>query len=182
MEIRRPMMGVAILGLITLLILDPTSALTDAPRNGTYYVATGGSDDTGDGSVLYPWATITHALDSVPDGSTILVQPGIYTGRVRLRGTFTQGATVRSATPYQARLRNDGTVVTCFYGQGITLEDFDIAHNGPGAGGLVIQIQDLIAGPATSFSTGKALRDRDSSVWAMPTNIHLYMPLVMRNA
>ncbi len=96
---------------------------------------------------LYPWATITHALDSVPDGSTILVRPGVYVGRVRLRGTFDQGVTVRSEVPYQARLRHDGTVVTCFYGQGITLEGFDIAHSGAGAGALVIQIQDLIDEP-----------------------------------
>jgi hypothetical protein len=44
-------------------------------------------------------------------------------------------------------LRNDGTVVTCFYGKGITLEGFDIAHSGPGSGALVIQIQDLLGEP-----------------------------------
>ena len=112
-----------------------------------YYVTTDGNDDTGDGSVSNPWATITHALDSVPDGSTILVRPGTYTGRVRLRGTFTQGVTVRSEVDYQARLRHSSTVVTCFYGQGITLEGFDIAHSGPGASALVIQIQDLRGEP-----------------------------------
>jgi hypothetical protein len=95
-----------------------------------YYVATDGSDEIGDGSDSDPWATITHALESVPDGSTILVRPGTYTGRVRLRGTFAQGVTVRSEIPYQARLRNGDTVVTCFYGQGITLEGFDVAHSG----------------------------------------------------
>jgi hypothetical protein len=114
---------------------------------GVYYVATDGSDTTGDGSVANPWATITHALDSVPDGSTVLVRPGTYFGRVRLRGAFSQGVTVRSEVPYQARLRHDATVVTCFYGQGITLEGFDIAHSGPGAGALVIQIQDLRGDP-----------------------------------
>ncbi|MBN1580061.1 MAG: hypothetical protein JXA89_05115, partial [Anaerolineae bacterium] len=82
------------------------------------------------------------------DGSTILVRPGTYNGRVRLRGTFAQGVVVRSETPYQAHLRHNDTVVTCFYGQGIALEGFDIAHSGPGAGALVIQIQDLIDGPA----------------------------------
>lgn len=117
---------------------------------GTFYVAVNGSDLTGNGSSASPWATITHALDSVPDESSILVRPGTYTGRVRLRGTFEQGVTVRSETPYQARLRNDSTVVTCFYGQGITLEGFDIAHDGPGAGALVIQIQDLLDEPGGS--------------------------------
>jgi hypothetical protein len=116
-------------------------------QNDVYYVATDGDDVGGSGSASDPWATITHALDNVPDGSTILVQPGTYRGRVRLRGAFAQGVTVRSEAPYQARLRNDGTVVTCFYGQGITLEGFDISHDGPGAGALVIQIQDLRGAP-----------------------------------
>ncbi len=121
-----------------------------AAQSSTFYVATTGSDTTGDGSSANPWATITHALDSVPDGSTILVRAGTYNGRVRLRGTFSQGVTVRAETLYQARLRHTDTVVTCFYGQGITLEGFDIAHSGSGAGALVIQIQDLIDEPGGS--------------------------------
>ena len=87
------------------------------------------------------------ALDTVADGSTILVRPGTYNGRVRLRGSFASGVTVRSEVPYLARLRHNGTVITCFYGQGITLEGFDVAHSGPGAGALAIQIQDLIDEP-----------------------------------
>jgi hypothetical protein len=112
-----------------------------AAQGGTYYVATDGRDDTGDGSASNPWATITHALENVPNGSTILVRPGTYMGRVYLRGTFAQGVTVRSETPYQARLRNDDRVITSYGGcQGITLEGFDIAHSGPGAGALVIHL------------------------------------------
>jgi hypothetical protein len=127
----------------------PEGTIPDRPRvlQTVFYVATDGDDDQGDGSIGSPWATITHALDSVPDGSTVLVRPGDYYGRVRLRGTFLQGVTVRAEVPYQARLRHDETVVTCFYGQGIVLEGFDIAHSGPGAGALVIQIQDLIDEP-----------------------------------
>jgi Protein of unknown function (DUF1565) len=113
---------------------------------GTYHVAPAptGNDSSGDGSTGSPWATITHALDSVPDDSLILVAPGLYEGRVNLRGQFAQGVTVRSEVPYQARLRHTSTVVICFYGQGIALEGFDIAHSGAGAGALVIQIQDLL--------------------------------------
>jgi hypothetical protein len=115
-----------------------------AAQLDVYYVAVDGDDSGGDGTSAHPWATITHALENVPDGSTILVRPGTYSGRIRLRGSFSQGVTVRSETPYQARLRHDGTVVTCFYGKGITLEGFDIAHSAPGSGALVIQISDLI--------------------------------------
>ncbi len=119
----------------------------EAALVATYYVATDGDNLLGDGSVADPWATITHALDNVPDNSLIIVRPGLYIGQIQLRGTFTLGVVVRSEIPYQARLRHTSTVVTCFYGQGITLEGFDIAHSGAGAGALVIQIQDLIGPP-----------------------------------
>ncbi len=114
-------------------------------RSATYHVATYGSDDViGTGSAAYPWATITHALDSVEDGSVIEVEPGTYSGRIRIRGTFSKGVTVRSRTPYQARLRNSGTVITAYADargvSGITLEGFDIAHSGSGAGALVVHI------------------------------------------
>lgn len=113
----------------------------------TYYVATTGQNGTGDGSAVNPWATISHALTRVPDGSTILVRSGTYNGRVDLRGQFAQGVTIRAEVPYGARLRHTSAVVICYYGQGITLEGFDIAHSGPGAGALVIQIQDLLGEP-----------------------------------
>ncbi|MCB0155108.1 MAG: hypothetical protein KDF65_09935 [Anaerolineae bacterium] len=129
-------------------------------QGGPFYVAVTGSDSTGDGSGGNPWATIDHALDNVPDGSTILVKPGDYSGRVRLDRQFSQGVTVRSELPYQARLRHDSAVVTVYYGQGITLEGFDIAHSGPGAGGLVIQIQDLLGSVSGSDGGSDAVVSR----------------------
>lgn len=131
---------------VSLLILL-FAAFGSAQSGGTYFVAETGSDTTGSGSTQAPWATISHAVSSVPDDSLVLVQPGTYNGRVRLDTVFTTGITVRSLRPFRARLRNTGTVVTCYYGQGITLEGFDIAHSGPGAEALVIQIQDLIGPP-----------------------------------
>src|SRR5688572_11033674 len=119
----------------------PTACAYATPSGDVFYVATAGNDD-GDGSEADPWATITHAVENVPDGSTILVRPGDYEGRVELDGVFPLGIVVRSEEPYQARLRNTGAVVTSYYGEGITLEGFDIAHSGPG-GALVIQIQNL---------------------------------------
>jgi hypothetical protein len=125
-------------------VLSLMVAAAAARAQGTYHVATTGSDLTGDGSSGNPWGTISHAVDSVPDGSLVLVAPGTYTGRVDLDRQFATGITVRSAAPYQARLRNGATVVRSFYGEGITLEGFDVAHSGPGAGALVIQVQDLL--------------------------------------
>jgi hypothetical protein len=149
-----PLLLVSLLGIGGLLFVTASPTAVDAPASqclalqaSVYYVDTGGSDESGDGSAGNPWATITYALDHVLDGSVILVRPGTYIGRVRLRGSFAQGVTVRSEVPYQARLRHDGTVLTCFYGQGITLEGFDVAHSGPSASALVIQIQDLRGEP-----------------------------------
>jgi uncharacterized protein (DUF433 family) len=112
-------------------------------EEGTYYVAADG-DDAGDGSPANPWATISHALDNVEDGSTIVVRPGVYTGRVRLRGTFDPRVTVRSELPYRAVLQNDDRVVTAYAGAGevygITLQGFEMRHAGPGAEPLVVHI------------------------------------------
>ena len=136
--------------ILTLLVfialpLVPTLDPIAQAQGSTYYVALDGSDATGDGSSSTPWATITHALDSVPDGSTILVRPGDYAGRVRIRGTFALGVTVRSEIPYQARLRYTDTVVTAYVHsdgcRGITLEGFDIAHvDGEDIGALVVHV------------------------------------------
>ena len=132
--------GVAFLLVYLATLLLPGEAQSIA---GTFHVATDGSDVAGDGSPANPWATINHALLHVDDGSTILVRPGTYLGQVDLRGVFSQGVTVRSEVPYQARLRYRFTVVTCFYGKGITLEGFDISHTGTLDDSLVIQIMDL---------------------------------------
>jgi hypothetical protein len=129
-----------LIALITL-VGSPSFGLRSRSQASVYYVDTGGSDITGDGSTANPWATITHALDSVPDGSTILVRPGTYSGQVRIRGNFIQGVTVRSEVPYQAQLRNNDRVITSYDGcRGVRIEGFDIAHSGPGAGALVIHL------------------------------------------
>ncbi len=120
-----------------LAIALPVQAAADA----TYYVATNGSDASGNGSTNQPWGSISYALQKVPDGSLILVRPGTYTGEVRLRGNFPRGVTVRSEVPYHARLRYKGQAVIANGDvSGIVLEGFDIAHSGPGAGPLVIHL------------------------------------------
>ncbi len=137
----------------------PAGCEYDTPTGAVLWVATDGSDDTGDGSEGTPWATITQALDNAPDGATILVKPGTYTGRVRLRGTFAQGVTVRSEVLYQAQLRNNENVITAYTHpsgvEGITLEGFDMAHDGPGAGALVVHID----GDGSEAVTGITLRN-----------------------
>ena len=82
--------------LYLLLLLAPGFDRPAAAQGPTFYVATTGSDTSGDGSNANPWATIEHAVDQMPDTSTILVKPGLYNGRVRIDGgapgrTFAQG-------------------------------------------------------------------------------------------
>ena len=127
--------------LATLLLAATAPSLQAA----SFYVAVGGSDITGTGSAAQPWASITHAVNEVTDGSEIIVKPGDYQSQVRLDRQFSSGIVVRSELPYQARLRHSGSrVVISFYGQNITLEGFDIAHAVDNTAALVIQIQDLL--------------------------------------
>ena len=74
--------------------------LAPAAHAQTFYVATNGVDTPAGGTLAAPWATITYALDRVPDQSTVRVRPGTYPGRIRIRGNFPVGVTVRSEVPY----------------------------------------------------------------------------------
>jgi len=138
--------------LALLLALAAAPALAGAP---VHYVAPDGVDQPGGGSAAQPWASITYALDRVPAGATILVRPGTYTGRIRIRGQFDPPVTIRSEQPYRARLRHDATVLTVYDGsvgvRGIRIEGFDIAHTGTGAGALVVQVQALSGQPASDI-------------------------------
>lgn len=116
-----------------------------AQQAGTFYVEVSGDDGSGDGSSAKPWGSIEHALTQVADGSTILVRPGVYTGRQRIRGNFTTGVTVKSETPYKAILENNGRVLTVYgYSNipvtGIIIEGFEIRHSGAGSAALVVHV------------------------------------------
>ena len=59
--------------------------------NLTLYVATTGSDETGKGSQSNPFATIQHAVDSIPkltNGKSVVIQvaPGTYAENVQISG------------------------------------------------------------------------------------------------
>ena len=144
----RPM-GALLLGLASLPLMAQT----------TVHVATHGLDAPGRGTPLAPYATITYALDRAVAGDLVLVAAGRYDGRVRLRGRFDPPVTVRSADPYRAQLRHDATVLTAFDevrgAEGLIIEGFDIAHSGPGADGLVVQLQSTSGQP----TRGLTLRD-----------------------
>lgn len=45
-----------------------------------WHIATNGSDSTGDGSMILPFATFQKAVDMSGDNDTVLVLPGVYSG------------------------------------------------------------------------------------------------------
>lgn len=105
------------------------------------YVATDGSDDPRGGSRDRPFASINYAIGQAREGGTILVRPGTYRGRVSVDKRYPQGLVLRSEIPYRALLRNQGEkVIRCYGCQGVTIEGFDVAHEGPGAAPIVVQI------------------------------------------
>ncbi len=129
----------------TMTIPTPTAVFLPVitrPSN-IFYVSLSGSDVTGYGTDERPWGSIAYALTAVPDEAIILVKPGTYNGQLDIRRQAVSGITIRSEIPYQARLRHSGSVITCFYCRGISLEGFDVAHSGAGADRYVLQIQDV---------------------------------------
>jgi nitrous oxidase accessory protein NosD len=51
---------------------------TGRAQGNTWHVSTTGSDVTGDGSEINPFATLQHGIDAAGDGDIILAAPGIY--------------------------------------------------------------------------------------------------------
>ena len=51
-----------------------------------WHVATDGSDATGDGSPLRPYATLQHAIDAAAAGDTVIAQPGVYKESINYNG------------------------------------------------------------------------------------------------
>ena len=79
---------VLVVALVVVAMVIPASP---AMAQTTWYVATTGSDTTGDGSSGNPWATIQHAVDDggVADGDTIRVAAGIYNENVTIGKSLT---------------------------------------------------------------------------------------------
>lgn len=58
---------------------QPVGASVLPNPDGTYYVTPGGSDITGNGSILAPFASIAFALSVASGGEVVSVGPGTYT-------------------------------------------------------------------------------------------------------
>jgi hypothetical protein len=104
----------------------------------TYYVATSGSDASGDGSAGNPWATISHAdASSLAPGDVVMVQAGTYP-QASAAGVVLQSSAGTQASPI-SYIANGKVVIdqSAFPGanygiqvhvSGITLSGFEIEH------------------------------------------------------
>ncbi|MHC4712243.1 MAG: putative Ig domain-containing protein [Planctomycetota bacterium] len=82
-----------------LTVIAAVALMAGAASAATYYVATDGNDETGDGSSGSPWATLQHAVETISAGDTILVKPGTYAGcRIELSGTAANPKTLAAET------------------------------------------------------------------------------------
>jgi parallel beta-helix repeat protein len=74
------------LAVVLVLGLGLAVAVPLGASSNVYYVATTGSDTTGDGSAGNPWATIGYALNQTVCGDTIKVAAGTYNENIALKG------------------------------------------------------------------------------------------------
>jgi hypothetical protein len=117
-------------------ICKPTPILGKA-----FYVSHDGVDYKADGSRAHPWKTIKYALYKIPDGNTLVIKPGTYTGRVRIGKAFPKGLLVKSEFPYKAKLTHNQRVVALLAkASNITIEGFEITHNSPKSSPLVVHL------------------------------------------
>jgi hypothetical protein len=94
------------------------------------------------GTFAQPWATLDYASANVPDANcTVWFKDGTYTGTHSLYERFTTTTTFKAQNQYRAILQHDGTVVKLFGARHMVFEGFELRHSGPGAGALVMQVQ-----------------------------------------
>ena len=106
-----------------------------------YYVAPHGNNYQGDGSILKPWKTIGYGIVLIPDGNTLIVKEGTYTGKIKISRTFNQGLLIKSEVPYQVKLTSNKQVLSMVKeAANIIIEGFEITHNSPDAEPLVTHI------------------------------------------
>jgi IPT/TIG domain/S-layer homology domain len=133
----------AVRGLVLLSILAAAAVSPLAAQPCAYWVAPPpAGNDANPGTFAAPWATLDHASASVPDDTcTVFFQNGVYAGTHSLYERFSTPTTFKAQNRYRAVLEHAGTVVKLFGSKNVTVEGFELRHTGPGAGALVMQVQ-----------------------------------------
>jgi Divergent InlB B-repeat domain len=95
------------------------------PVAGALYVATTGSDSTGNGTATNPWKTIGFAISKMLGGDTLIVRDGVYVGKPNFiaglkTGTAAKPTVVMAETPMGVRIQNGG--VLDYYDQPISMK------------------------------------------------------------
>lgn len=107
----------------------------------TYYVSPQGHNYKGNGSYERPWESIEYAIHKATDNSNIIVKPGIYNGRIKIRKAFEKGVLVKAQYPYRSKLMNNGRVIAVVdKAKNITIEGFEITHSASDSTPLVVHI------------------------------------------
>jgi hypothetical protein len=107
---------VALAGMLALSGCGQTSGFARAAGSATstaqissYYVSTGGSDSSGNGSKTSPWSTIAYASTRVKPGSVVYVAAGVYDGSFITSVSGTSSAYIT----YQGATADFGSSVNC---------------------------------------------------------------------
>jgi hypothetical protein len=150
---RRP--GAAALILAACLVTVLATARATQGQARVFYVATTGSDTTGDGSFDQPWASLNHALAEVPDEiSTVVVGDGSFDAPVLANRAFTTQTTVRAENAYGTRLvARAEPVLTVAGGTNLTFTGFEITRPANDNTGLpLVWVTDRLGRPASRVS------------------------------
>lgn len=123
------------------LLVNATTCKSSPHIGKTYYVSNDGIDYKADGSRTAPWKTIKYALYKIPDGSTLIIKPGIYKGRVRIGKAFPKGLLIKAEYPYLTKLTHNQRVIALTRNaSNITIEGFEITHDHKESSPLVVHI------------------------------------------
>jgi hypothetical protein len=109
------------------------------------YVSPAGSDLRGDGSREKPCCSLGYAISTVADRDhpTVILLPGLYQDSQSLSRHFQNPCTIKSETPYQARLcspKTSNRVLSIYSGSNITLEGLELFGSGATRGEYLVHI------------------------------------------
>ncbi|MGH9322497.1 MAG: Calx-beta domain-containing protein, partial [Vicinamibacteria bacterium] len=122
------------------------SSISRAQAPCPYYVAPPpAGSNVNPGTAALPWATLDYASATVlPLGGsncTVFFADGVYSGGNTLYERFPTPITFKAENPYRAVLQNEGRALSLFGARNMIFEGFEFRHSGPGAAGLVVQVQ-----------------------------------------
>jgi len=130
---------------IGLVLLLPASARAQAPCN-FYAAPPPAGSDANPGTAAAPWATLDHASARVfatnpAGGCTVWFADGVYTSSNSLYERFASATWFKAMNRYRAVFQRPGPVMQLFGARHMVFEGFRLTHSGPGASGLVVQVQ-----------------------------------------